>query len=275
MNRKRIAGGFALLLLVFALAGCWDRKPETDRDLAAAREAYNQGYYLEAENAYERYLQSRQDGRHRMEAWNRLLDISLSVKNDLDRSAALLEAMYLESGADPERGAGLLRQMGEIYERKGERERALANYEKALANVDHSSAVAAKIRLDIVHLYRKQGNYDLAIETLKNCVSDSQDPEFREQCRYELAQTYGFIKSWELTRQTLEKLLASEGASEDTTIMATLLLADVYEQDRQPQKARELLESIRDIHPNPMVIDARLENMGDDSWPENAIGDDY
>lgn len=272
---NKLAGGLVLLLLLCTQAGCWDRAPKTDRDLAVAREAYTKGYYLEAESAYERYLQSRQDGAYRTEAWDRLLNIALNIKNDLDRSASLLEAMYLESGADPKRGAVLLHKMGDIYERKGERDRALANYEKALSAVEPTSDEASRIRLDIVRLYRKQGNYDLAIETLKNCVRDSSDDAFREQCRYELAQTYGFIKSWDMTRETLETLLHSDGATEETTIMATLLLADVYEQERQPQKARELLESIRTIHPNPMVIDARIKNLGDNAWPENAIGDDY
>ena len=59
-------------------------------DLAIARQSYSGGYFLEAETAYERYLQSDPQGGSRLEAWTRLVDICAGVKGDPDKAVNLL-----------------------------------------------------------------------------------------------------------------------------------------------------------------------------------------
>jgi len=86
MPRNMLRACALVLAVQLSLTAC-DRGGGSGpaQDLAIARESYSAGYFLEAETAYERYLQSDPQGKHRLEAWTRLVEICSGVKGDPDR----------------------------------------------------------------------------------------------------------------------------------------------------------------------------------------------
>lgn len=255
-------------ILLLALAGtmllvsaCSGDSPPGSADLAEARQAYSQGFYLEAETGYERYLQKEPQGAYRREAWERLVEVSLTVKNDLEQAAVLLEAMFLELGSDREQAWPILFRLGDTYDKLNNKPKALESFEKCLTFAEGNPDHQYKTLLRMAELYRAQGNFSLVVESLEHCADVARDDESKAKCLYELGQSYGFISSWTQARKALEQALELKHLSEETRSLIVFLLADVVELQGDIPHARELLISIKDTYPNPKVIESRLNAL--------------
>ncbi|BCS89039.1 tetratricopeptide repeat protein [Pseudodesulfovibrio sediminis] len=259
MNKK--ISIFILIAFVAMLAACSIESSPGAYDIEHARDAYSKGFFLEAEKDYERYLQAEPQGEFRKEAWERLGEISITIKGDLDRAVVLLEAMYLELGEDQEFAWKTMFQLGGVYAELGNRSKAIDSYEKCLMLAAESPEHTYQTQLHMARLYRSIGSYDLVAETLENCAESAQDLNSKSHCLYELAQSYSFIGSWHQARKTLEALLAIPDISEETRALSIFLMADIYEYDRDYRKTRELLESILDTYPNRKVVESRLASL--------------
>lgn len=232
-----------------------------EQDLAIAREAYAGGYFLEAETAYERYLQSDPQGRHRLEAWTRLVEVCSGVKGDPAKAVTLLEAATLEFATRPRENWLLLFRLGELYEQQGSRKKALEAWGRCLDTAGNDVARTAVVQLRMAVAQRALGKVDLAVDLLSR-AAQSPDAAQRAQARYELAQTYAMTWNWARAKAILEELLHGGDTPQEVKVMGTLLLADAYEAERNLPKARELLESLKDSYPNPEVIVSRLASLG-------------
>ena len=255
--------GSCALVLAILLVAC-DRGAPTgsDLDLSIARKAYLSGYFLEAETAYERYLQSDPQGKYRLEAWSRLVEICAGVKGDPDKAVTLLETATLEFGTRPKENWPLLFRLGELYEQQGQRKKALDAWGRCLDTTGGDAAKAVQTQMRMAIADRAMGKADLAVDLLAQSIKQAADPETKSRAMYELAQTYGMSWNWPKAKAILEEILALEKASQDVKIMSTYLLADAYEAERNLPKARELLVSLKETYPNPEVIIARLATLG-------------
>jgi len=261
--RKILLGCLGALVLAATLAACDRGAPTgTALDLSIAREAYQSGYFLEAETAYERYLQSDPQGKHRLEAWSRLVEICSGVKGDPDKAVALLETATLEFGSRPKDNWPLLFRLGELYEQQGQRKKALDAWGRCLDTTggDAAKTVQAQMRMAIAD--RALGKADLAVDLLTQSITQAADPDTKSRALYELAQTYGMSWNWPKAKSILDEILAMEKAPQDVKIMSTFLLAEAYEAERNLPKARELLNSLKETYPNPEVILTRLASLG-------------
>ncbi|MBU1228349.1 MAG: tetratricopeptide repeat protein [Proteobacteria bacterium] len=231
-------------------------------DLAIARDAYAGGYFLEAETAYERYLQADPQGKHRLEAWTRLVEIASGVKGDLGKAVTLLETATLEYNSRAEINWPLLYRLGELYELQGLRRKAVDAWGRCLdtSNGDMAKAVQAQMRMAVAN--RAMGKSDLAVDLLTQCVAQAKDVETKSRAMYELAQTHSLTWQWAKVKVILEGILALPKAPQDVKVMSAYLLADAYEAERNIPKAREILMGLKDTYPNPEVIVARLANLG-------------
>lgn len=249
-------------VLCTLLAACSPPGSEESTDLKHVREAYMNGFYIEAREGYERYLQRYPHGEHRLEAWERLLEIALNVKGDLDRSIVLLEAMLLEYGDKSQTAWTMMFQLAELYDQRGDRTKALDTWQKCLdlSGDDVRRRVETMLRMAAEH--RVLRRYEKSLNLLQKCEELAPDGPTRARCQYEEAQTYSFMQSWGQAKEVLEIIMADGVADKETQALATFLLADVYEQEGDFDRARELFESIKDSYPNPKVIQIRLRNMG-------------
>ena len=258
---QRILVLILLAATISVVAACSSQSSPGQEDIERARDSYSKGFYLEAEKDYERYLQVEPQGEFRKEAWDRLAEIAVTIKGDYDRAVVLLEAMYLELGEDPETAWNIMFQLGEVYSELDNTPKAIEAFEKCLVHAAGSPEQTYRTQLRMARLYRDMGSFDLVAATLENCADSAQDEESKAKCLYELAQSYTFISSWSQTAKTLETLLDLKDISEETRALAVFLLADIYENERDYKKTRELLESILTTYPNPKVVESRLSTL--------------
>ena len=247
-------------VLVAALQAC-DSAPKADPVLEAARHAYLNGYYMEAEMRYEEYLQSSPQGADRLEAWTRLLDLAVNVRSDLKKGVDLLEATLLEYGDDPDKALPLMTKLGDLYERTGNRDKAVELWQSSLGTGNLPPDVVVSIMLKMAKSYREQGYFDLAMDVYQDCARAAPDPGSKAQCLYELAQTYSFVQNFAQARATCEEVRRINGAPAEIQALATFLLAEISEYERKPSEARKLLESIQETYPNPKAVEIRLKNL--------------
>lgn len=258
---KRLIIYMALIAALLVAISCTPNDTPGHEDIERARNAYSEGFFLEAEKDYERYLQVEPQGEFRQEAWNRLSEIAVTIKGDFDRAVVLLEAMYLELGTDPDEAWRIMFQLGNVYGQLGNRARAIESYEKCLVHAVDSPEKTFKTQLQMAKLYRSIGNYEMVAATLENCADSTVDNDSKARCLYELAQSYSFIANWNQSKRALETLLELEGVGQETHVLAVFLLADIYENERNYAKTKELLESIVTTYPNPKVIESRLASL--------------
>lgn len=256
----------SLLILVLAaslLSGCDAGPSEEDRVLEPVRQAYSQGFYMEARQGYERYLQLYPKGTQRLEAWERLLEIALNVEGDLDGAIAHLEAMILEFGDRTDSTWPLMVQLATLHEQRGNVNKALEIWEKGMELATGHQDRMVTVQMSMARLYRIKREYGTALELLTRCEKTAPDEQSRLRCLYEEAQTYSFMQSWGQAKEVLEVIVAAgDQAPEDIRTLSVFLLADVYEQEMDLARAKALFESIKDTYPNPKVIEIRLNNLG-------------
>lgn len=253
-----------LIVLLTTIAvgwGCTQNGTSGNEDIESARDAYSRGLYLEAEKSYERYLQVEPQGEFREEAWNRLSEIAVTIKEDYDRAVVLLEAMYLELGTDPDAAWRIMFELGNVYANLGNRAKAIESYEKCMVHAVNSPEHTFITQLRMARLYRSMGNYEMVAVTLENCTDSAENNEDKARCLYELAQSYSFISNWNQSKRALEALLELEGVPTERRALSKFLLADIYEYERNYRKTKELLESILTTYPNPKVVESRLANL--------------
>ncbi|WP_208728314.1 tetratricopeptide repeat protein [Oceanidesulfovibrio indonesiensis] len=248
------------LLAVFCLAGCKGGE-QGQPTLSEARKAFAAGHYSEAERLYEHYIQSRPQGKDRWEAWNRLLDMALSVRQDPNRATSILDAMYLEFGDQSSKAYELLTKLAEIYENMNQNTKALETWKKCLSLPVVDPSAAARIHYRIARNHQSMKAYALAAEELNICIRDAQSSDLEQRCRYTLAQNQIFMERYDEAEETLSAIMGNPEVDQERRALAAFLLADVFEDQERYSEAVSILESIRLSYPNPRVVDTRLKHL--------------
>ncbi len=270
---------FFIVVLPLLLFGCSSEQAVGD-DLTSARNAYTIGHFSESERIYQHYLETRPEGGHRWEAWNRIVDISLNIYGDYEKTANLLDSMYFEFGEDSEKAWELLNRLAEVYESMRNWEEAVKTWRRALDIPALSPERAANTYLRIAKIYSYQRDYIMAQEALGACEKQAEDANMKATCLYQSAQTLEFLLRsnqakaagdkdnnidvkgiQENIKSILGRIRSLEGVDQDREAMATFLLADLLESQGRRQEAREMFQTIQESYPNPKVVEARLQNL--------------
>lgn len=255
---SKISSGGALLLCL-ALWACSSGLGEAP--LAQADREYAEGNFLKAESLYESYLQANPQGDARWEAWRQLVRISVSVTGNDKKAARLLEAMQLEYTDDSRRFVDLSWQLAEAYTRLHDWDKASETWQALLDQGDLTRAQMADIHWNLGKIHQYQGRYGMAKDAMLACLEQADEREPHARCMYELAQAFNLLQNRAQAKAWLERLLALPGLDPELRALGTYMLCEILEAEGQKARARELLESIRDTYPNPLVIDTRLRQL--------------
>lgn len=252
-------------LLIFFVAlslcvqGCGKNSDKVKPEFVKASKAFADGYYFEAEKGFENYLQKYPQGKMRLQAWNNLVLIASDVRQDPERGASLLEAMYLEFGHDYKRAPLLKRRVAEMYIRSGKLKIGVENLEKSIEFSDQPQEQMDKTRMILAETYRKLGNYDLAIFVFGECADYTKNNHTKSEALYEKAQTLTLIQSRQRAMSELEKLIKLPEITDEIKSKAIFLLSDLYEQQDDYKKAYDLLNEIKETYPNPNAVKLRIK----------------
>ncbi|KAF1074466.1 lipopolysaccharide assembly protein LapB [Halodesulfovibrio sp. MK-HDV] len=257
MNRSVL---LLLVMVIILISGCM--QSETEDELSKARKAFINKEYTEAERFYQRYLRDNDDGAERWKVWNRLVEITGTVRGNKNRAIELLDAMLLEYSGDSARYRQILISKGNMFIESGLWSEATIAWSQLLSAPEVTIDEEATAYANLGKAYLMRGDYGLAVDAFKDCRELEYDnPEHKQYCIYDLSQAYAYLGNYIEAEQNLNNLLQYEGVEVTLMARAKLLLADIYEQQEKPRKAITLLQEIRDTYPNPRVVEFRLKNL--------------
>lgn len=257
MNRSVL---LFLVMITILVSGC--TQPETEDVLSRARKAFINKEYTDAEQGYQRYLRENDNGAERWRVWNRLVEISGTVRGNKSRAIELLDAMLLEYSGEPARYRKILINKGTMLIELGLWSDAVTAWSQLLSAPGVLIEEEANAYANLGKAYLMRGEYGLAVDAFKDCRElDYNDETHKQLCIYELAQAYAYLGNHLEVEQNLNVLLQYETVEVTLMARAKLLLADIYEQQEQPEKAIAMLKEIQDTYPNPRVVEFRLKNL--------------
>lgn len=252
---------FILIIFSALLAACEQEPAKLADGLYEARQAFARKEFLDAERQYERYLQQNPEGAQRWEAWERLVDIALSIREDQRLATDILEAMALEYNEDPKRGREALERLGQVYESGHRWDQALDAWKRLLAFPGVSKDEQGRLQLKLAKIYQLRGQNDLAATSLRSCLDMKTAPEVNASCLYELAQVFMLNEQGEQAKIYLMELGKISNAPLEIKVLGAFALADFEEEQGNFQKSLDIFESIKNIYPNPDAVEARIKGL--------------
>ena len=252
---------FCLALCSAVLTACEDQTPPSADELSEARAAFSRKEFLDAESQYERYLQQHPEGAQRWEAWERLVDIALSIRGDQRLATEILEAMALEYNESPQQGKVALERLGQVYESGHRWDQALSAWKRLLAFPGVSKDEQGALQLKLAKIYQLRGQNDLAVASLRACLDMGAAPQVNASCLYELAQVFMMNDQGEQAKIYLMELGKISAAPLEVKVLGAFALADFEEEQGNFQKSLDIFESIKSIYPNPEAVEARIRGL--------------
>lgn len=251
----------ALLLLPFFGACSVESTAPAPDDLALAETAMQNRDTGDAEMHLERYLRKNSDGARRWEVWQKLLEISLNVRQDRVTAAEYLEIMLEEFNADPARRRSIQTRLAQLYTVMHNHARAVSLWEAVAADAQTPVEERAVAYRELSSAYLRRLEFTGATDVLGLCLGLPVRPETKAGCLYALAETQMLTEELPASEKALQDLLALEDIDEARRVAAIFMLADVVEQQQRLDEAETLLESIRDSYPNDNVVALRLKSL--------------
>ena len=249
----------AMAFCICLLAACRVEGEET-RYLKKADRTFEKSLYQDSRQAYEDFLRSTEAGDdRRWRAWNRLVIISRDVYGDFSRAMKLLETMRLEFGFQKDRLQHILFDMGQMYQRMGEDDKAVDAY-TSLVRMEGGDVVlqARSARLlSMILVLRK--DIETAREVLNSVLSRSLPQKERQDLQLQM----GRILVLSGMDKEAEKVLAGAASGPDAAMAAEagFSLADLARQAGRYQEAMDLYLRFQDSHPNPMLGKRYVEQV--------------
>jgi hypothetical protein len=230
--------------------------------LETARRAFLDSQYLRAEAAYEHYLQAYPDGRDRLEAWRRLADIALDFRESPDKAAGLLEAAVLEFGNDPATTADLLATAASLRFARKEYGRAAAQ----CRTVTELSGAPADKQLDchllLARVELAGRNEQQAFARYETCRQSGLPQADAARCTLTQAELLLRLERLHEAEPLLQAVFGAASLSPALRAQAGFALGQIYEAGQDKNAARNIYQAVKPLHPNPLVVDKRLEYLG-------------
>ena len=263
MIKARFIKIFALLVIsICILCSCSEQEQNQDLLLIQkARQSYTNGFFEDSMQFYQQYLQLEQKTEYRWEAWRHILDISMYINIDYDLSLTLLDTMLLEYNSDFDKQMFLLDKKAELYFSINVYNKAIEVINKKIELLPTNSTQRAKAFITIANAYRREKNYDLAMDAMENCVKSTTSSEQKASCKYEKAQLLTYMEHWQDAELILNEILEHEEISVLLKSLVIFSLADIQENRGEFKKAEKLFLSIKETYPNPQVVKKRLEHI--------------
>lgn len=254
-----------LSLLLLGRAGCREKGDVETSSVVAARSAFIEGEYLRAEEGYETYLQSYPNGKYRLEAWERLADISQYVRNAPAKTIKLLESSLLEYGGDPESVSRILLRAARMRTALKEYDKAGGLYAKLLEIAALPQALRVDIVLEYAHSRLEAHDEARALALVQQAAATPLAPELAARVSLELGLLRLRLGQQLEAESLLREVYAKTDSPQALRARAGFALASLLQEKRETGEAVKILESLRTLYPNPQVIEEQLKALESNS----------
>lgn len=243
------------LLLLFSCNG----NGITENDLLHnARTAFLIGENVSAENLYKQYLQFYPTGKFRYEAWERIYDITVNLRNNKLEALPILDAMQLEFSNDKDSVINILELTAKLYSDLYLTEQAIETWEKYIRISQIETYRINYARLQLSRLYNLINKHELSFKVMRECRTTHDENHVYLKCQLQEAQLFLKLQQVSQASEILENLITKINANSDIYFESNLLLAEIYELQNDNFKAKQLYQNLLIYFPENQVIKSRL-----------------
>lgn len=255
----------ALFAIALIMASAWFYFDYTSRnqresfdDLQAAQEAALNSDWPQAARLLQRVLREENNPEKRWQAW--LLNLEAStIMGEEQWLVSTLESMLLEYQDSPKQLPFIYKELGRAYAQNRQWNKATQSWMRLLDIQEMSKSEEADLYRDMGLMWFHARNFSLAEDMLEMCLSAQGDTLTRGQCSYYLAQVFAAQDKPEETLQYLE--IALPLVDDPLEGQVLLLKGDVLAQQGKTKEAREAFNAALGSHPNPLVVEKRIESL--------------
>lgn len=252
---------FVLFFLIFSLQCCSSNTNSESNIIQNARTAFLTGENIAAENFYKNYLKDFPNGEYRLEAWERIYDITVNLRKDKVNALPLLDAMLLEYANDKKLLPQIIQKLANLCSDLFQHEKSIELWIKyiELEILTDSQRNLARLQLSKEYLLLK--NFDLALQVLRMCIDDKDSEGVFSSCQIQEAQVLFRMNQYDAATFLLLSLRSNYPKQSNIYLDATFLLGDIFEILQNKTKAIEMYESILESYPNTRAVITRLNNL--------------
>lgn len=244
--------------LVSAAIGC---TPQKNADFAEGMRLAEKESYLTALSYFDRTLQRYENEDIANDAAREAARISYLYLKDFSRAARYYRYLVLHSKNDIERFESQNRLVDIYFDHLNDYSRAMIEIEK-ISKLSTPDNVRAQLKLKLARCHYYLNNFEQSIVEAKSAVTTSatQPPEVLFDAKMlEANALLALKKTSEATVLQSELLRDFPDLAIKENIGVTLAVA--LEESKDFKKALETLESIRNKHPQPELIDIRIQRI--------------
>ncbi|EFL51709.1 conserved hypothetical protein [Solidesulfovibrio fructosivorans JJ]] len=255
-----LTGG--LIVLFFVQAACHgpERSPG-DALLDGARQAFLDGRYGDAEHDYQTYLERFPKGTARLEAWQRLADISQDIRVSPRKAALLLETALLENAGNPAVQASLSLRAASLRLEGKDYDGATKQLTRVIALPGLDTGMLAKACRELAHARIQARDTAGALEAYTLCRTKVTDPGQRSQCDLSKARLLMQLDRLQEAEPILQELFADKRLPASVRGEAGFALGQLSEDGHDKKAARKYYEQVRDMYPNPLAVAQKLKYL--------------
>jgi len=229
--------------------------------LAKARESFLAGEFLTSEGLYQDYLQTYPEGVDRLEAWNRLFDISRNILRDNDKASKIIEAMILDYSFDPQVIPGIYERAADLYLSMKDFERVVGVWNEYLDLPGLKPENVTRAMFEKSKALAQLERTDEAVKGYDACAVSARDPEWRSLCLSEKANLFLRLNKPKQAWTVFEQLKDDSGLPDKDRALAAFSLAELMENEGRKKEALALYESILETYPNPNAVKSRIDYL--------------
>ncbi len=248
------------VIFSFLLLGC----PEQEEDTAyfdRAEYYFSTGQFNQAKTLYQQYIDEKEHGSKRYQAWNRILSIRVDIYKDVQGGLDILKAMQMEYDGEKDKILDINARIAGKYHRLGQLRESSRVWKK-----NKELAESAQDEKEAALFMSKTGiqlrEFDMVRKDLKD-FSDCEgeiDADLCFRIQYTLGKSYYLENDLTRAGEILSRAYRLDAGNEYRS-RAGLLLTELFLDQEKDDQAEALLKELLDIHPNPGAIEVRLKNL--------------
>lgn len=249
------------LQFVFILSSCDNHFNDENTLLNSARTAYLTDNNLKADEIYKKYLTKYPFGKYRIEAWERIYDISTYLRRTSEDSLLILDSMLLEFKDNKKLYKDYLSRSIDLninlnrYDKAIEHLNTLLNY----PNITSKDRILA--HLQISKMLSNENNNEQALNIIQDCFSESVSLDIYCSCSFYNVHILIIQNKFETAKVFLNNILKQCSFDKFYFNHGNFILGEIYENLDDKLQALHAYEKILGSHPNSLLIKTKIKHL--------------
>jgi len=250
-----------LLQFIFLLPSCDNYVNDEFTLLYSARTAFLTDNNLKADELYKRYLTKFTHGNYRVEAWERIFDISTYLRRTREDSLLILDSMLLEFRDNEILYKKFLLRAVDLNVNLNRFDKAIEHLNTLLNLPNITQLETDLFRLQLVKFFTLVERNDQALNVIQQCFVNSPNSDLFCACSFYKAHILMIQNKFKEAKDFLINSLNKCSSDQIYFNQGNFILGEIYENLDDKMQALSVYETILPSYPNPLLIKTKIKHL--------------